>query len=134
VQDLINSFVRLSAAMTMYSVQQMQSAAETIDPKDSVVRFCHMIDSMTDALTAQMDDSKKATVQSLTNLGTGVVGRTLETITVNVPAINPREIVQTTADMVRKTTQSLAGLMKPGDLVKEPAATPHAAEEVLATH
>jgi conjugal transfer/entry exclusion protein len=134
VQELINSFVRLSAAMSVYSMQQMQSAVETIDPKDSVSRLKKMIDSMTDALTSQIDESKKKTVDSISNLGADVVDRTFNTL--NVSGLNPRDLVDTTNDMVRKTTDSLANMIKSekGEDKKASAGTPQAAEIVLATH
>lgn len=131
MQDLINSFVRLSAAMSVYSLQQMQSAVGTIDPKDPVAQLKKMIDSMTEALTAQIDESKKQTVESISNLGSGVVDRTFDTMS----NLNPRDIVQTTNDVVRRTTDSIAGIMKSdkGD-EKKSASTPQAAGEVLAAH
>jgi uncharacterized protein with ATP-grasp and redox domains len=134
MQELINSFVRLSAAMSVYSMQQMQSAVETIDPKDSVARLKKMIDSMTDALTSQIDESKKKTVDSISNLGADVVGKTFDTL--SVPGMSAKDIVQTTNDMVRKTTDSLASMIKSdkGDDKKASGSTPQAAEVVLATH
>jgi len=102
-------------------MQQMQSAVETIDPKDSVTKLRQMIDSMTNALTAQIDESKKSTVDSMSNLGSDVVGRTFDTL--NVSGLTPRDIVQTTSDMVKKTTDSLAGMMKSGEEKKAPAGT-----------
>ncbi|HEX4275394.1 MAG TPA: hypothetical protein VHZ74_08580 [Bryobacteraceae bacterium] len=118
--------------MSVYSLQQVQSAVGTVDPKESVTKLKKMIDSMTDALTAQIDDSKKATVDSISNLGSGVVERTFETVS----NLNARDIVQTTNDVVRKTTDSLAGIMKSdkSDDKKSSASTPKAAGEVLATH
>ena len=132
MQDLINSFVRLSAAMSIYSLQQVQSAVGTVDPKESVTRLKKMIDSMTDALTAQIDESKKQTVQSISDLGAGVVERTFDTVS----GLNPRDLVQTTNDMVRKTTDSIAGIIKSdkADDKKNSASTPKAAGEVLAAH
>jgi hypothetical protein len=35
MQELINSFVRLSAAMSVYTMQQMQSAVESIRSRNS---------------------------------------------------------------------------------------------------
>lgn len=110
MQDLINSFVRLSAAMTVYSLQQMQSAVDTLDTKDSVAKLKKMIDSMTDALTAQIDESKKKTVESISNLGADVVERTFDTL--NVQGLKPHELVETTSDIVRKTSDSLAHIIK----------------------
>ncbi|HWF07690.1 MAG TPA: hypothetical protein VG297_04450 [Bryobacteraceae bacterium] len=131
MQDLINSFVRLSAAMSVYSLQQMQSAVGTVDPKDSIEKLKKMIDSMTEALTAQIDESKKQTVESISNLGSGVVERTFDTVS----NLNPRDIVQNTSDVVRKTTDSIAGMIKSDKSDdKKSASTPQAAGEVLASH
>ena len=134
MQDLINSFVRLSAAMSAYSLQQMQSAVETIDPRDSVTKLRRMIDSMTDALTSQMDESKKRTVENISNLSADVVGRTFDTL--NAAGLNPRDLVQATNDMVRKTTESVAGILKAdkADDKRASGSTPKAAGEVLASH
>jgi hypothetical protein len=135
VQDLINSFVRLSAAMTVYTLQQMQSAVDTIDPKDSVNKLKKMIDSMTEALTAQIDESKMKTVESISNLGADVVERTFDTL--NVQALNPHDLVKSTNDMVRKTSDSLASIIK-SDKSDEKASSgkhkPKAAEEAVARH
>jgi len=131
VQDLINSFVRLSAAMSAYSMQQMQSAVETVDPRDSVTKLRRMIDSMTDALTAQMDESKKQTVENISSLSADVMGRTFDTL--NASRLNPRDLVQATNDLVRKTTDSVAGIIK-SDNKRASAGTPKAVEEVLASH
>jgi conjugal transfer/entry exclusion protein len=132
VQDLINSFVRLSAAMSVYTLQQMQSAVgTTIDPKDSVAKLKKMIDSMTEALTAQIDETKKQTMDDITNLGSGVVERTFDTVT----NFNPREVVQNASDVVRKTTDSVAEMMKSDKTEeKKSASTPQAVGEVLAAH
>ena len=134
MQDLINSFVRLSAAMSVYSIQQMQSAVESIDPKDSVARLKKMIDSMTEALTAQIDEHKRKTVDSISNLGADVVGRTFDTL--NVKGLNTRDIVDTTNDVVRKTSDSLANMIKSEkeESKDTPAGAPQPAEVVLATH
>jgi hypothetical protein len=117
MQELINSFVRLSAAMSIYSMQQMQSAVQTIDPLDSVNKLKKMIDSMTDALTSQIDESKKQAVDNISNLGADMVGRTFDTL--HVSGLNP-------GDMVRKTTDSLTSFInKVGDKVSD--GTPQAA-------
>ena len=136
VQDLINSFVRLSAAMTVYSMQQMQSAVDTIDPTDSVTKLKKMIDSMTDALTSQIDESKKKTVDSISNLGADVVERTFDTL--NVQSLNAHDLVKSTNDMVRKTTDSLASIIKSDKADDKKSSSgkhkPKAAEEALAGH
>jgi hypothetical protein len=136
VQDLINSFVRLSAAMAVYSLHQMQSAVDTIDAKDPVAKLKKMIDSVTDALIEQIDESKKKTVDSISNLGADMVARTFDT----VPGLKSHDLVSrtndlvaTTNDVVRKTTDSLASIIKPDkDNNKEASTGKHksrAAEE-----
>ena len=134
MQELINSFVRLSAAMSVYTMQQMQTAVESMDPKDTVTKFRKMLDSMTDALTSQIDENKKKTVDSISNLGADVVERTFDTL--NVSGLNARDIVKTTNDVVRKTSDSLASMIKSDkeEGKKESGATPEPAEVVLATH
>jgi hypothetical protein len=79
-----------------------------------------------------MNESKKQTVDSMTNLSADVVGRTLDTL--NVSNLNPRELVQSTSDMVRKTTDSLSNMMKSDTERKTSAGTPQAVGEVLAAH
>lgn len=132
VQELINSFVRLSAAMSVYTMQQMQSAVESIDPKDSIAKFKKMIDSMTDALTAQIDDNKKKTVDSISNLGADVVERTFDTF--NSSGLNARDLVDSTNDMARKTADSLANIIRNGKEEKKHSTTPEPAEIVLTAH
>lgn len=110
MQELINSFVRLSAAMSVYTLQQMQTAVDTLDTKDSVSKLKKMIDSMTDALTAQIDESKKKAVDSISNLGADVVERTFDTF--NVQGLKPHDLVESTTDMVRKTSDSLSHIIK----------------------
>ena len=121
MQELINSLVRLSAAATVYTIQQLQTAAETVDPKDSMARFRQIVDSMTNALTAQIDASKKSTVDSISSLGSDMVGKTFDTI--NVAGLHPAELLQTTNDVIRRTTDSMASMMKP----EEKKAAHHAA-------
>src|ERR1700677_67520 len=101
MQELINSLVRLSPASTAYTIQQLQSAAGSADPADSLNRLCQIIDSMTNALTAQIDAARKPTVDSISSMGSNVVGKTLD-------ALNPTELIHATNDAIRKTTDSVA--------------------------
>lgn len=128
MQELIQSFVRLSAAMTVYSMQQMQTAVGTVDPRESVAKLKHMIDSMTDALTAQIEESKKPALDSMSNMGRDVVGKTFETI--NMAAISPKDIVQQTGDIVKKTTDSIASMIRSDE--KKSSGEPQPAEAALA--
>lgn len=128
MQDLINSFVRLSAAMTVYSMQQMQTAVESVDPRESVGKLKQMIDSMTDALTAQIEESKKPAMDSMTSLGKDVVTKTFDTI--NMATMSPKDIVQQTGEIVKKTTDSLASMIRSDE--KKSAGEPQTAAAALA--
>jgi hypothetical protein len=129
MQDLMNSFVRLTAAMTVYSMQQMQTAAESVDPRESVGKLKHILDSMADALTAQIDESKTPALDSMSNIGKDVVGKTFDTI--NMAAVSPRDIVQQTGEIVKKTTDSLASMIRPEE--KKSSGEPQSAEAALAS-
>ena len=111
MQDLINSIVRFSAAMTLFSMQQMQNAVgAAADTTVALGRFRDALDAITSAVTSQLDDNKKPTLDSMSHLGNDIVGRTWDTM--NVAAMDPRQVLQTTGDLMKKTSESLAGMMK----------------------
>ena len=60
--------------------------------------------------------------------GRDVVGKTFETI--NMASVSPREIVQHTGEIVKKTTDSLASLIRTEE--KKSSGEPQAAEAALA--
>jgi hypothetical protein len=124
MQELINSLVRLSAATTVYTIQQLQTAAGSADPADSVQRLCQIIDSMTTALTGQIDAARKPTVDSISSMGSNMVGKTLE-------VLNPSELLHATNDAIRKTTGSVANMIRTGE--KKVAAETEAAEAAKPT-
>ena len=119
MQKLMQSFVRLSAAVTVYGMQQVQTAVESRDPQGSLQQLTQLVDSLTGALSSQLDESHNATVDS-------VVGRTMDSIK-TVP-LNPQDLMQATADIFKRTSASVSGLMG----TKPSAGEPQAAGEVLA--
>jgi hypothetical protein len=111
MQDLINSIVRFSAAMTLFSMQQMQNAVgAAADSQAALNKFKEALDSVTNAITSQLDESKKPTLDSMAHLGNDIVDRTWDTM--NVPAMDPRQVLQTTGDIMKKTSESLAGMIR----------------------
>jgi hypothetical protein len=123
MQDLINSIVRFSAAMTLFSMQQMQNAiGAAADSQVALTKFRDALDSITNAITGQLDENKKPTLDSMAHLGTDIVDRTWETM--NVSAMDPRQVLQTTGDLMKKTSESLAGMMKKPVADAAPAAPP----------
>jgi hypothetical protein len=111
MQELINSMVRFSAAMTLFGMQQFQNAMSIAgDTQAPLNKLRDSLDAMTNTVAAQLDEANKPTLQSVTNLGTDMVNRTFETV--NVQALDPRQMAQTTGDLMRKTTESVTGIMK----------------------
>jgi hypothetical protein len=126
MQDLINSIVRFSAAMTLFSMQQMQNAVgAAADTQLALGRFRDALDAITAAVTSQLDENKKPTLDSMSHLGNDIVGRTWDTM--NIGAMDPRQVLQTTGDLMKKTSDSLAGMMK------KPEAAPLSAEPKAAS-
>ncbi len=76
MQETLNSLVRLSAAITVFGVQQVQSAVGSANSQDSADKLREVIDGMAAAVSAQIDESKLPALDSISSLGHNVVGRT----------------------------------------------------------
>jgi|SoiMethySBSTD1v2_1073268.scaffolds.fasta_scaffold146282_3 hypothetical protein len=107
MQELINSVARFSAAVTMFGLQEIQNAIGTgVDAQDYMSRFRQSLDSITNAVSAELDATSKPALDSLTNLSSDVVGRTFETL--KTPVFDPRQMLQTATDLIRRTADSVA--------------------------
>jgi hypothetical protein len=131
MQELINSMVRFSAAMTLFSLQQLQNTVElAVDSQAALKKFREALDSVSNAVSAQLGDALKPTADSVSKFGTDLVDRTWDAM--NVSAFDPREVIQTTGDLVRKTTDSLADMMKKTtEPAKSSSGEPQPAAEAL---
>ena len=89
MQETLNSLVRLSAAITVFGVQQVQTAVGTADTKESVDKLRGVIDGVAAAVSAKIDESQLPAFSSLSNLSREVVDRTWE---------NTTGLVKTTSD------------------------------------
>lgn len=127
MQELINSIVRLSAAATMYGMQQVQTTVGGFDTKESIDSLRAVIDGMTATLTAKLDENKRSTVDSISNAGSEVVGRTWTVL--NVDAMKPKEVANTASDFVRRTSDAFSSIIKTGS-----SGEPQPAEAVLAAN
>src|SRR2546430_2343131 len=76
MQETFNSLIRLSAALTVFSVQQVQTVVGSGNPKESVDKVREVFDGMAAAISANIDESRLATLDSISNLGNDVVDRT----------------------------------------------------------
>ena len=122
MQELIASMMRFSAAMTLFGMQQMQNAVgAAADTQTAVTKFREALDAMSAAVAAQMDESKKATLENMSKVQSDLVDRTFDAM--NVQAMDPREMMQTTGDLMRKTTDSLAGMVQKATAKSAPEPT-----------
>ena len=127
-QELINSLVRLSAAMTVFGMQQMQTAVGNVDPNEAIVKLREVIDAMTNIVNSQIEDSRKPTVESMTSLGRNMMDRTWDAINMGTP--QPRDLMNVANDSLRRATSGLNEFMR---LEKKGSGTePKPLEEVLA--
>jgi hypothetical protein len=126
MQELINSVARLSAAMTLFGMQEMQKLmGAALDTPPFLNRFSASLDSISNAIVAELDPDTKPALDSVTSLGREVVDRTFETL--RTPAFDPRQVLKATSDVIRKTADAM------GKPAPQPAAStePKPAEEVL---
>src|SRR6202158_5386749 len=111
LRELTSSMIRFTNAVTLFSMQQMQNALGAVTDSQAVInRFCSALDAISNTLSTQIDASKKSTLDSMTKTGSEMVDRTRDAM--NVQAWDPREIMDTTADVMRKTTDSMADIVR----------------------
>src|SRR5437588_3790314 len=111
LRELTSSMIRFTNAVTLFSMQQMQNALGAVTDSQAVInRFCGALDAISNTLSTQIDASKKSTLDSMSRTGSEMVDRTMDAM--NVPALNPREIMDTTTDVMRKTSDSMADIVR----------------------
>ncbi len=134
LRELTSSMIRFTNAVTLFSMQQMQNALGAVTDSQALInRFCGALDAISNTLSTQIDASKKSTLDSMTRSGSEMVDRTMDAL--YVQALNPREILDTTADVMRKTTDSMADIVRratgPATHSDSSAGEPEAAAEAL---
>jgi hypothetical protein len=111
LRELTSSMIRFTNAVTLFSMQQMQNALGAVTDSQAVInRFCGALDAISNTLSTQIDATKKSTLDSMSKTGSEMMDRTMDAM--NVQALNPREIMDTTADVMRKTSDSMADIVR----------------------
>src|SRR5579864_1297896 len=106
MQELVDSLVRFSTAMSLFGVQQIQNVVEVAtDSNAAMKKVQQSLDAVTSVVLNQLDPGKRPTVDSITNL----VDKTYSTL--NVPALDPRKMAQTATDAVRKAADTMTEAM-----------------------
>src|SRR5438270_13881361 len=118
LRELTSTMIRFTNAVTLFSMQQMQNALGAVTDSQAVInRFCSALDAISNTLSTQIDASKKSTLDSMTRTGSEMVDRTMDAM--NVQALNPKDMMDTTADLMRKTSESMS------DMVRRTASAAH---------
>jgi hypothetical protein len=129
MQDVINSMVRFSGAVTLFSLQQFQNAISAVaDSENGLEKVRKALDSASKALTSHIDESQKTALNSITNLSSDLVSRTFDTF--KVSALDPRQVLETTGDIVRRTSETIDDVVKKSDS-KKSSSEPRPAAEAL---
>jgi len=111
LRELTSSMIRFTNAVTLFSMQQMQNALGAVtDSQEVINRFCGALDAISNTLSTQIDATKKSTLDSMSKTGSEMVDRTMDAM--NVQALDPREVMDTTADLLRKTSDSMADMVR----------------------
>jgi len=104
MQETLNSLVRLSAAVTVFGVQQVQSTVGSADTKESADKLREVIDGVAATVSAKIEEAQLPTLDSLSHLSHEVVDRTWA---------NTTGLVKTTSDwlygMVKAATPDSPG-------------------------
>ena len=108
MSNLISSMTRLSTAVTLFTVDQLEKSVKIVSNGDSMAQavagFEKTLDSLTDVLSVKMDKKKKSTVQAVSNMTHETVKRTLGTVEDVAP-----EALKGTTELVEKTRDLAAG-------------------------
>src|ERR1700716_1117863 len=111
LRELTSSMIRFTNAVTLFSMQQMQNALGAVTDSQQVInRFCGALDAISNTLSTQIDATKKSTLDSMTRTGSEMVDRTMDAM--KAGNLNPREVMDTTADLMRKTSDSMADMVR----------------------
>jgi hypothetical protein len=111
VQELVNSMIRFSAAMTVFGQQQIQNAmSSAMSTESGINAMREALDSATQVLTAQIDEKQRSTMKSVSDLGTDLVSRTFDTM--QMSRLDPRQIVETTGNMVKQVSDTIESAIK----------------------
>ena len=131
MQDLINSMMKFTAAMTLFSIQQVQNAVGVAaDTQSALGKIREALDAMTNAVTSQMDDTKKATLNKMDEVQKDLVDRTFDAM--NLQALDPREMMNTTSDLMKKTSDAMGDLVqKATSAARSASSEPKPAAEAL---
>ena len=106
--NLVVSLVRLSAAMMLYSVEQLEHSLNLLEGGTDLSKTTQgmekTLNSLSDVLMREMDEKKKDTLDSVSKASKEMVDRTLE----GMEIMDPREVLKASSDLLQKTSDVTA--------------------------
>jgi len=128
--NLAVSMLRFSAALTLYSVEQLERSLNVVDGgadlSKTIQGFEQTLDSLSEVLMREMDEKKKETLQSMSKASRDMVGRTME----GMEIMDPREVIKASSDLLQKTSDVTAKwVTKAAEAMEKAAQSVKPAEE-----
>lgn len=106
--NLAVSMLRFSAALTLFSVEQLERSLNVVeggaDLGKTIQGFEQTLDSLSNVLMREMDEKKKETLESVSKASKDMVGRTME----GMEIMDPREMIKASSDLLQKTSDVTA--------------------------
>ncbi|HWP84971.1 MAG TPA: hypothetical protein VNN17_07270 [Terriglobia bacterium] len=103
--NLIVSMLRLSAAMTLYSVEQMEKSINLIEGGSEVTKTMESLektlDSLSNVLMRELDEKKKDTLRSVSKASEDMVHRAME----GIELVDPREVMKASSELLQKSSE-----------------------------
>ena len=113
MEKLIVSMMRFSTAITLLGMEQLEQAMTVRDGEDlsqTTERFRATLDAFTDTLSKELNHKKQTTLKSVTRMSEEAVHQAVKTMNV----ADPRELLRSTTDLMKKTSDSVADLVSKG--------------------
>jgi conjugal transfer/entry exclusion protein len=106
--NLIVSMLRFSAAITLYSVEQLEQSMNVVEGGKELGKtvdgFGKTLDSLTDVLMKDMDQKKKETLESVSRASHDMVSRTMD----GMDMMDPRQVMKASSELLQKTSDVTA--------------------------
>lgn len=109
VKDLMTSMVRLSAALTVFGMEQARTAVDALsDSKASTEKFRKTIDSLTDAVIAQVDERHRDSLKEMSDASAKFVERSWSSVT----DVDGGAVFDSATKVIRKTADALTDALE----------------------
>ena len=105
---LIVSTIRLSSALTLYSVQRLEQGMNVTDGDSDLLkmfgRFGKTLDSLTDVLMKDVNKTTRTTFDSVNQVSHELIHR----FRGGIEAANPREVLKASTNLLQETADVIA--------------------------